>query len=165
MRLIGKPGQNFAFTSFANQTASCTLVEDPDGILNSGDETVTCDYATDGDWLELAQFNLRDLGCVKQVKPGGKGAQAGGKTPFCDVTDGFEVDVDTTADGIADAFDQFIFSVGCLDDPATMDVNESMYCLSNIIWDIDEEETTSRAKAQIFVAHTGSAPVSGGKIK
>jgi len=164
MRLIGKPGQNFAFTSFANQTASCTLLEDPDGILNSGDETVSCDYATDGDWLELAQVNLRDMGCVKQVKLGGKGVQAGGKTPFCNITDGFEVDVDTSGDGVADLVDQFIFSVGCLDDPAT-ELNESMYCLSNIIWDIDEDETTSRAKAQIFVSHSGSATVTGGKIK
>ena len=56
MRLIGKPGQNFAFTSYANQTASCTLVADPDGILDSvATRRLTCDVrAPTADWLVLA---------------------------------------------------------------------------------------------------------------
>lgn len=163
MRLIGKPGQNFAFTSFANQTVSCTVLSDPDGVPNSGDETVTCTSGTSADWVELASFNLASGGCVKSVKPGGK---AGGKTPFCDITDGFEVDVDTDGDGVADSLDQFVFSVSCVDNPLTLDVNEALYCpLSSIIWDVDEEETTSQAKAQIFVSHTGAARVQPGKIK
>ena len=166
MRLIGKPGQNFAFTSFANQTVSCTVLSDPDTIPNSGDETVTCTSGTTADWVHLASFNLRDLGCVKTVKLGGKGVQAGGKTPFCNITDGFSVDVDETNDGVVDYFDQFVFSVGCVDNPLTPDVNEALYCpLSSIIWDVDEEETTSQAKAQIFVAHTGAAQIRSGKIR
>ena len=61
---------------------------------------------------------------------------------------------------------QFVFSVSCVDDPLTLDVDESLYCpLSSIIWDIDEEETTSQAKVQIFVAHAGAAQVRGGKIR
>jgi hypothetical protein len=163
MRLIGKPNQNFAFTSYANQTVSCTVLSDPDGTPNSGDEVTECTYgATVADWVKLAEFNLRDLGCVKSVKAGGK---AGGKTPFCDITDGFEVDVDTSGDGVVDAVDQFVFSVSCWDNPAT-EPDETLYCpLSGIIWDIDEEETTSQAKAQIFVAHTGTARVQAGKIR
>jgi len=165
MRLIGRPGENFAFTSYANQTVSCTLLEDPDGVPNTGDETVECVSGTSGDWVMLASFNLRDLGCVKSVKLGGKGNPGGGRTPFCDITDGFLVDVDETNDGVVDFFDQFVFSVSCLDDPLTL-LNEQLYCpLSSIIWDVDEEETTSKAKAQIFVSHTGAAQVQGGKIK
>jgi hypothetical protein len=33
-----------------------------------------------------------------------------------------------------------------------------------MIWEVDERETTSKAKVQVFVSHTGSAPVKGGKI-
>lgn len=165
MRLIGKPGQNFAFTSYANQTVSCTLLADPDGVPNTGDETVECTSGTTEDWVMLASFNLRDLGCVKSVKLGGKGSPAGGRTPFCDVTGGFLVDVDQTNDGVIDLFDQFVFSVSCVDDPLTL-LNEQLYCpLSSIIWDVDEEETSSQAKAQIFVSHTGAAQIQGGKIK
>lgn len=164
MRLVGKPGQNFAFSTFANQVVSCTLVLDPDGTPNSGDETVSC---TSGEWVKTAQFNLGSLGCVKQVKTnGGGGVKAGGKTPFCDITDGFEVDIDNTGDGTIDLFDQFVFSVSCLDDPLTINVNEELYCpLSSLIWDIDETNTTSQAKAQIFVGHTGNARIQPGKIK
>jgi hypothetical protein len=163
MRLVGRPNQNFAFTSYANQTVSCDVTSDPDGVPGSGDETVGCTSgATAADWVNLASFNLGSLGCVKSVKPGGK---AGGKTPFCDITDGFEVDVDTSGDGDVDVFDQFVFSVSCWDNPDT-ELNETLYCpLSGIIWDIDEEETTSQAKAQIFVGHTGTARVQVGKIK
>jgi len=162
MRLIGKPGQNFAFTSFANQTVSCTVLSDPDGVPNSGDETVTCS----DEWVMLASFNLRELGCVKSVKLGGKGVQAGGKTPFCPITDGFLVDVDRNGDGTIDEFDQFVFSVSCVDNPLTLGVDERLYCpLSSIIWDVDEEETTSQGQAQIFVAHTGVAQIREGKIK
>ncbi len=166
LRLIGRPEQNFAFTSFANQTVSCTVLSDPDGTPNTGDEVVECTSGTEAEWVKLASFNVASLGCVKQVKLGGpNGVRAGGKTPFCDITDGFEVDVDTTGDGVTDLFDQFVFTVGCLDNPATLDVNESLYCpLSSIIWDIDEENTTDRATAQIFVAHSGAAAVKSGKI-
>ncbi|MDX1697262.1 MAG: hypothetical protein R3308_03205 [Thiohalobacterales bacterium] len=31
-------------------------------------------------------------------------------------------------------------------------------------FEVDENNTTSKAKAQVFVSHTGSAPVKGGKI-
>lgn len=167
MRLVGKPGQNFAFTTYANQTVSCTLITDPDGTPNSGDETVTCTSGTSADWVMTASFNLGSLGCVKQVNTnGGGGVKAGGKTPFCDITDGFEVDIDNTGDGIIDLYDQFVFSVSCLDNPATTDVNEELYCpLSSVVWDIDENNTTSQAKAQIFVAHTGDARIQPGKIK
>lgn len=164
MRLIGKPEQNFAFTSFANQTVSCTLVDPDAGV--TGDEFVECVSGEEADWVELASFNLADLGCAKQVKLGGKnGVSAGGKTPFCDVTEGFEVDVDTENDGITDLFDQFVFSISCVDNPLTTDINETEHCpLSSIIWDVDEEETTSQAKAQVFVGHTGSASIKSGKI-
>ena len=130
---------------------------------------------------ELASFNLALDGCVKQVKLGGKNpSSGGGKTPFCDVTEGFTVDVDGDGDGIQDddlitcdpltgqcidALDQFVFSISCLDNPDTLTINEEDYCpLSRIIWDVDEEQTTSQAKAQIFVGHTGVARVRTGKI-
>ena len=52
-----------------------------------------------------------------------------------------------------------------MDDPLTLDINETLYCpLSGILWDVDEEETTSQVKAQIFVGHTGSARVRTRKI-
>lgn len=166
MRLIGKPEQNFAFTSNANQVVSCTVLEDPDGEPNTGDETVECNFGDEEDWVLLASFNLADLGCAKKVKLGGNGVKAGGKTPFCDITEGFLADVDEDGDGIIDSFDQFVFSISCLDNPDTTDVDETLFCpLSQIIWDIDEENTTSQATAQIFVGHTGSARIKPGKIK
>jgi hypothetical protein len=39
MRLVGKPEQNFAFTSYANQTVSCTVVSDPNPEI-AGDEVI-----------------------------------------------------------------------------------------------------------------------------
>ena len=173
IRLIGKPEQNFAFTSYANQTVSCVTNPGPDSVLDTADDFVECTSGDQADWVQLASFNLADGGCVKQVQLGGKGVKAGGKTPFCDVTDGFTVNVieaDTNGDGIIDGndtvslTDQFIFSVSCVDNPLT-DLDETQYCpLSDIIWDVDEDVTTSQAKAQIFVSHTGSANVRTGKI-
>jgi hypothetical protein len=117
--------------------------------------------------VQLAEFNLAQSGCVKQVKLGGKNnGKGGGKTPFCDITEGFLVDVDTDGDGFADSFDDFVFSISCLDNPDTLDVDEALFCpLSSLIWDVDEENTTDQAKAQAFVGHTGSAKIKGGKIK
>ncbi|OFV99589.1 MAG: hypothetical protein A3H28_03335 [Acidobacteria bacterium RIFCSPLOWO2_02_FULL_61_28] len=177
LRLIGKPNQNFAFTSYANQQWTCTVLPGPDGILETTDDIAQCkttETNTTGDWIRLTSFNAEDGGCVKQVKgAGGGGAKAGGKTPFCDITDGFEVDVDY-ADGTS-AIDAFIFGVrvGCLNDPLTT-VDESLYCpLSGIVWGTDED-TTSQAKAQIFVANggigsdgtvVGSVNVKTGRIK
>jgi len=147
MRLIGKPGQEFAFSSTAEQV-SCQL---------QTDGTIACTT----EWFHLATFNLSDEGCVRVLKAGGK---AGGKTPFCDITDGFLVDVDTGGEGVVDSADQFVFSVSCWDDPLT-EVVESDYCpLSSILWEVDPDGTTTQAKAQIFVAHTGAASVLGGKI-
>ena len=165
MRLVGKPDQDFIFTSYANQTISCNVLSDPDGVPNTGDEIVECTSGTAiTEWVKLADFNLRDLGCVKQVKLGGKGVPAGGKTPFCDITDGFEVDIDTDGVEGIDLYDQFIFGVSCWDNADTP-ADETLYCpLSNIIWDVDEL-TDSKAKAQIFVAHTDSVRVQAGKIK
>jgi len=183
MRLVGKPflqdgtATNFAFTSFANQTESCALI-DPDPLVED-DEFVECTYAPKEDWLALAGVNLADAGCVKQVKPNGNGG--GGKTPFCDITEGFTVDVDGDGDGIndedlsdcdaitdqcVDALNQFIFSLSCLDNPDTIDINEELFCpLSRIIWDLDTGEggTTENATAQIFVGHTGEARVRTGR--
>jgi hypothetical protein len=98
---------------------------------------------------------------------GGKNpAKGGGKTPFCDITEAFEVDVDENGDDVVDLYDQFVFSISCIDDPATPDWDESDYCpLSHVIWDIDEGNTTTEAKAQIFVGHTGAASVKSGKLK
>lgn len=167
IRMIGKPEENFAFTTYANQTVECHIVDPTPEAPDSGDEFVECTDGDQDDWVELASFNLADLGCAKQVKLGGKnGVSAGGKTPFCDITDGFEVDVDTDGDDIADAFDQFIFTVSCADNPDTVDVDETEFCpLSSLIWDVDEDNTTSKAKAQVFVGHTGSAGITSGKIK
>ena len=175
-RLIGKPEQNFAFTTYANQVVSCSVLSDPDLIPNSGDEIVECLYGDEAGWVELASFNLASGGCVKQVKLGGKnGVTAGGKTPFCDITDGFMVNVDpdgdgpllpidSDGDGIPD--DLFIFGVSCVDNPETYDVDESLYCpLSSIIWEVDTDVTTSQAKAQIFVSHTGETRITSGKIR
>jgi hypothetical protein len=173
LRLIGPPKQNFAFTSYANQTVVCTINDPTPESPNSGDETASCTTGTSNtttDWVELTQFNAEVGGCVKQVKgSGGGGTKAGGKTKFCDVTDGFEVDVDRDGDGAidADGFDQWIFGVrvGCLDNLETTTVDESLSCpLSSIVWGTDED-TTSRAKAQIFVSHVGSVNVRTGQIR
>ena len=177
LRLIGKPNQNFAFTSYANQKWVCTVLPGPDGILETTDDIAQCkttETNTTGDWIRLTSFNAVAGDCVKQVKgAGGGGVKAGGKTPFCDITDGFEVDVDYADE--SSAIDVFIFGVrvGCLNDPLTL-VDESLYCpLSGIVWGTDED-TTSQAKAQIFVANggigsdgtvVGSVNVKTGRIK
>jgi hypothetical protein len=176
LRMIGKPEQNFAFTSFANQTVSCTSTDPgPDGFWYTEDDVVTCESGDSTDWVELASFNLADEGCVKQVKLGGKNSsKGGGKTPFCDITEGFRVDViteDTNGDGVIDEnddaslFDQSVFTISCLDNPDTEE-DETLYCpLSHVIWDVDEENTTSQATAQMFIGHTGAASVKSGKLK
>jgi hypothetical protein len=169
IRLIGKPNQNFAFTSYANQTVVCKTI-DPDGVANSGDETAQCTTGTSNtvaDWVKLTAFNADAGSCVKQVKgAGGGGVKAGGKTPFCDISSGFNVSVDyDPLDGVV-VPDQFIFGVrvGCLDDPLTTTVDESKSCpLSGVVWGTDED-TTSEAKAQISVAHVGAVNVKTGKI-
>jgi hypothetical protein len=166
MRMIGRPEENFAFTSYANQTVNCTVDPGGDGILGTGDDVATCESGLQEDWVLLASFNLAQEGCVKTVKLGGKGNKAGGKTPFCPITDGFLVDVDIDGDGYTDLEDEFIFSISCLDNPDTLDVDETLYCpLSSVIWDVDPDATTSQATVQIFVGHTGAATVKAGKIK
>jgi hypothetical protein len=164
IRASGKPEENFAFYTNADQY-TCVLV-DPDGIPDTGDEFADCSYGDVGDWIALGYVNLSEEGCVKQVKLGGKNSRkGGGKTSFCDITDEFEVDLDTDGDDIVDLTNQFIFSVSCLDVPET-EVDESTTCpLARMIWEIDEQNTTAKAKAQVFVSHTGWANVKGGKIK
>jgi hypothetical protein len=171
LRLIGKPNQNFAFTSYANQTVVCTILDPTPQDPESGDETASCTTGMSNntaDWVLLTSFNADDGGCVKQVKGGGGGGvKAGGKTPFCNITDGFEVDVDLApTDGVIDLTDYFVFGVrvACLDDPATTTVDESLSCpLSGIVWATDED-TTNQAKAQVFVSHVGSVNVRTGRI-
>jgi len=168
MRLIGKPEQNFTFTSYANQTVTCTFVENDPGTTE--DDTAICttgESNNTADWIELASFNLAseaDGECVKQVKPNARGG--GGRTPFCDVTKGFLVDVDTNGDDIPEEENAFVFGirVGCVDDLATPTVDESQFCpLSGIVWETGDG-TTSQAKVQIFVSHTGAAYVRNGRI-
>jgi len=169
IRMIGKPGEDFAFSTSADQV-TCVLVEDPDGLPQTGDEVVDCSY-DNSDWVQLGYVSLSsyDGGCVKQVKLGGKNiASGGGKTAFCDLTGEFEVDVDLDGDGMIDATlgeqDQYLFSISCVDVPETIE-DESATCpLSRMIWEVDETGTTSRAKAQVFVSHTGSSAIKGGKI-
>ena len=182
MRMIGKPNQNFAFTSYANQTISCTADDGADDTWGTSDDVVTCvsvvpssPPGTTAEWVHLADFNLADgvdgVECVKQVKgAGGGGNPKGGKTPFCDITKGFKVNVDGNGDGDVtdpyptDELNRFVFSVSCLDDPGTP-YDETLYCpLSSVIWDIDETSTDLKAQVQIFVAHTASASVRTGKV-
>ncbi len=54
-----------------NQAApwvTCVLVQDPDGIPQTGDEIVDCDY-DNSDWVQLGYVDLSEYqgGCVKQV--------------------------------------------------------------------------------------------------
>jgi hypothetical protein len=175
LRLVGRPetkdGEpvNFAFTSYADQTVTCTVDAGEDGELGTDDDIADCVSAGPDGWVELAYFNAAAApgGCVKQVKLGGKNpAKGGGKTPFCDITEAFEVDLDVYGDGTLVFSDQFVFSISCRDDPLTPDWDESDYCpLSHVIWDIDESNTTTEAKAQIFVGHTGATSVKSGKLK
>jgi len=153
IRMVGKPEQNLAFSTIAG-TVTCAL----DALGNM--------ICSEPEWVPLAYFNLKDGGCVKQVKLGGKNlASAGGRTPYCDITEGFLVDVDTNNDGTVDYADQSIFSVaGCLDDPATL-LDESSLCpLGSLIWEIDPTATTLKATAQIFVGHTGAVSLKTGKV-
>jgi hypothetical protein len=171
IRMSGKPQENFAFYTNADQV-TCVLLEDPDGIPQTGDEVVDCSYEN-SDWIQLGYVNLSTYegDCVKQVKLGGKnGSKGGGKTPFCDMTGEFEVDVDLNNDGFIDddpaaqEQDQYLFSISCVDVPETIE-DESATCpLSRMIWEVDEENTTTKAKVQLFVGHTGFAHVRGGKI-
>jgi hypothetical protein len=171
IRMSGTPEQNFAVWTNADQV-TCLLLEDPDGMPQSGDEVVDCNYEN-SDWVQLGYVNLsqHEGNCVKQVKLKGKNtASGGGKTPFCDITGEFEVDVDIDGNGDGDADlveeqDQYLFSISCVDVPETIE-DESLECpLSRMIWEVDEGNTTTRAKAQVFVGHTGTARVKGGKIK
>lgn len=169
IRMSGMPEQNIAFWTNADQV-TCVLLEDPDGMPQTGDEIVDCSYDY-SDWIQLGYVNLSQYegNCVKQVKLRGKNtAKGGGKTPFCDITGEFEVDVDIDGDGDTDLIeeqDQYLFSISCVDVPETI-VDESLECpLSRMIWELDEENTTTRAKAQVFVGHTGTARVKGGTIK
>ena len=53
---------------------------------------------------------------------------------------------------------------GCVDVPETIE-DESATCpLSLMIWEMDAENTTTKAKAQVFVGHTGTTNVKGEKI-
>jgi hypothetical protein len=170
IRAIGKPEQTFAFDTKADQV-TCEYF-DPDTIPDSGDEYVDCSYGEEGDWIQLGSVDLSSYdgsSCVKQVKLGAKNSRkGGGKTAFCDITPEFEVDVDLDGSGFIDDVteeDQFIFSVSCEDVPETVDVDESQTCdLARMIWEIDAS-TTSKAKAQVFVSHTGKTNIKGGKIK
>ena len=169
IRMAGKPEQNFAFWTNADQV-TCVLLDDPDGIPQTGDEIVDCDYAN-SDWVQLGHVDLSSYegDCVKQVKLKGKNtSKGGGKTPFCDITSEFEVDVDVDGDGDSDLpeeQDQFLFSISCVDVPETLE-DESLQCpLSRMIWDVDEDNTTTGAKAQMFIGHTGTARIKGGTIK
>ncbi len=173
IRGIGKPEENFAFYTNADQV-TCLLIDDPDGVPNTGDEVVDCSYDNSG-WIPLGyvstggydadQDGTVDEVCVKQVKLKGKNpSKGGGKTPFCDISPEFLVDVDENDDGSVDLVDQFIFTISCLDVPET-DVDESLSCpLSRIIWDVDEANTSAKAKAQVFVSHTDRDRIKGGKI-
>lgn len=168
IRMSGKPEENFAFWTHADQV-TCILVDDPDGIPLTGDEVVDCSY-DNSDWVQLGYVDLSsyDGGCVKQVKLGGKNtAKGGGKTPFCDMTAEFEVDVDIDGDGFAtlpEEQDQYLFTISCVDVPETLE-DESETCpLSRMIWEMDPDNTTVKAKAQVFIGHTGSARIKGGKI-
>lgn len=171
IRASGKPEESFAFYTKADQY-TCVLIDDPDGTPNTGDEVVECSYGDVGDWIDLGSVNLSsyDGGCVKQVKLGGKNSKSGGgKTNFCDITGEFEVDVDTNGDDVIDdalgEADQFIFSVTCVDVPETIE-DESQTCpLARMIWEVDQDNTTTKAKAQVFVSHTGTTNLKGGKIK
>ena len=159
MRLVGIPHQNFVFKSTAEHTVSCVSI-DPgaDGITGTADDVYACDF----EQVELADINLAEE-YPAAIKAAGKGAKAGGKTSFYDITYAFLVDVDINGDGIFDLFDRHIFSVSCEDNPETTEINETLdVCpLGSVIWDIDND--TNRPTIQIFVSHDGSAQIVGAK--
>jgi hypothetical protein len=52
----------------------------------------------------------------------------------------------------------------CVYIPETIE-DESATCpLSRMIWEMDAENTMTKAKAQVFIGHTGTTNVKGGKI-
>lgn len=165
LRLVGIPLQNFAFTSTAVHTVSCTSTDaGPDGLVGTADDT----YACSSEQVELANINLADsdssdIVCPeKTVKQAGNGKKGGGKTVFCDITGAFLVDVDIEDDGIFDLFDQSIFSVSCEDDPLTLiDETQDVCPLGSVIWDIDSQ--TQRPTIQLFISHDGQARIQGAK--
>ena len=169
IRMIGKPEESLAFWTNAQQ-ATCEVV-DPglDLIEGTADDVIECTYGeTDSDWVQLGYVDASGYNgqtCAKQVKLGGKNStKGGGKTSFCDITEEFLVDVDTDGDSVADMFSQYLFSVSCPDDLDT-EIDESAECpLSQMIWDIDTDTTTTKAKAQVFIGHTGTTSIKGGKI-
>ena len=171
IRMIGKPDESLAFWTNAQQ-ATCEVVDPgPDLTVGTADDVIECSFGeTDSDWVQLGYVDASNYDgqtCAKQVKLGGKNtSKGGGKTAFCNITNEFLVDVDTDGDDLADMFSQYIFSISCPDDPDT-EVDESAECpLSQMIWDVDTTEgsTTTKAKAQVFIGHTDSTGIKGGKI-
>jgi len=169
VRLVGKPQQNFAFTSQAEHTVECHSTDaGADGIVGTADDTYECTFQQ----IELGKVDLSNtdandpsfiLACpAGTVKQAGKGQKAGGKTVFCDITTAFLVDVDIEDDGTFDLFDQHIFSVSCEDDPNTT-INETLdVCpLGSVIWDVDKN--TGRPTIQLFVSHDGTTNITGAK--
>ncbi|CAG0972866.1 hypothetical protein METP3_01597 [Methanosarcinales archaeon] len=156
MRLVGKPQQNFAFASYANQTINCTSV-DPgiDGIPGTADDTYQCDSET----VYLGNVDLSNYDGTSYVKAVGSKK---GKTNFADITRYFQVDVDIENDGVIDYYNRSIFSVSCEDNPLTT-INETLdVCtLGSTIWNIDS--ATERPTIQLFVSHTGSAQITGAR--
>ncbi|ABV36106.1 hypothetical protein Ssed_1495 [Shewanella sediminis HAW-EB3] len=167
IRGIGRPEQEFSFWTNADQMV-CEVV----------DEEVVCSFSDDrDDWIELgfvSTASYNDEKCVKQVSLKGKNSKkGGGKTEFCDITEEFMVDIDVDGDlafdggdddGDVDIANQFIFSVSCLDLTGDLYVVAPEDCeLSRIIWEVDNS-TTSKAKAQVFVGHTGEVKIQKGKI-
>jgi hypothetical protein len=171
IRMVGKPEESLAFWTNAQQ-ATCEVVDPgPDLTVGTADDVIECSFGeTDTDWVKLGYVDASSYDgqtCAKQVKLGGKNtSKGGGKTAFCNITNEFLVDVDTDGDDLADMFSQYLFSISCPDDPDT-EVDESAECpLSQMIWDVDtrEDYTTTKAKAQVFIGHTDSTSIKGGKI-
>jgi hypothetical protein len=151
LRLVGKPYQKFNFTSWANHTVSCTSVDDgPDLTPGTDDDTYECNY----NYVNLGYSDLSG-----SMKSTGKGFK--GKTSFEDITEFFLVDVQLADDSWL--YGKHIFSVSCADNATTTEINETFeVCpLGSAIWDVDKD--TQRPKIQLFVSHTGWAPIVGGK--
>jgi hypothetical protein len=151
IRLVGKPYQAFNFTSYANHTVSCISVDaGGDGIVGTDDDTYECTS-------EVINLGPSDLSGLKQTGKGKKG-----KTSFEDITRLFLVDVDINGDNVPEINDTHIFRVSCPDNSTTI-INETLdVCsLGSAIWDVDSN--TGRPTIQVFVSHTGSAPIVGAK--
>ena len=153
-----------ALTTKANENWVWSI--GPDLIAGTADDYFDCTGTTEP-WVTLGYFDASlttnplapdgttSGSCVKQVKKNGGST---GKTQFCDISDQFLVDVDLDLDnnGIFETSreDEFVFSIRtCNDDPLTTTINEAQFCLSGIVWDIDEGATDIKATAQIFVSH------------